>query len=166
MVKEIKNKTFIILAMLLVPNLAHAKIILCEKKCAELKEQHINPIKGLIYELAHNLKDTPTKKIFLPHAAKTIVWMNKIYKDKKTYNLKDYKNDDRAKLILTCVSHIIKVVNGEEDVPIEETMIRWGKTGERVVAEYEEVEINTNVPGKKKTGPKTVIKYKLELSKK
>ena len=145
-----KNKVFFILMALLMPVLAEAKIVLCNKKCSELRIEHINPIKGLIYELAQS-QEASVKKIFIPHAAKTIVWMNKLHKDKKIYNLEDYDKDDRAKLITTCVEYIVKVIRGEEDLPVEKTMIRGNSVGKRVIAEYKE--------------KKTVVKWKLELSK-
>ena len=112
-----KNKIFLIIMLLLMPTMAEAKIILCEKECKELTKTHIDPIKGLIYELSQ--KQAPaTKKHFSMHAAKTIVWMDKLHKDKKTHNLDEYKKDDRAKLIITCIKYIVSVVCGYEDLPI------------------------------------------------
>ena len=147
------------LLFMFIPNLAQAKIVLCKKTCSELRMEHINTIKGLIYELAQS-QDPAVKKIFLPHAAKTIVWMNKLYKDKKVYNLESFKENDKAKLIITCVEYIVKVVNGEENLPIKRTLNRWGAIGKKVIAEYEEKKVNV-----KNSKPKTIIKWKLELSK-
>jgi hypothetical protein len=137
-----------------IPLIAEAKIVLCKKTCSELRNEHIEPIKGLIYELSQR-QGAETKKQFAIHAAKTIVWIDKLHKDEKIYNLEDYKNDDRASLVNTCIKYIISVVNGQEGLPIDETLNRWGLTGKRVVAEYKEEIIKKQ----------KVIKWKLELSK-
>ena len=160
-----KYKILFMLIVIFAPILAQAKLVMCNKKCSELKTEHIQTIKGLIYELAYS-QDASTKILFLPHAAKTIVWMNKLHESKKIYNLEDYKKDNRAKLITSCVEHIVRVINGEENLPIKDTMMRWTNTGKRVLAEYKEKKISTNVPGRKRSKPKTVIKWKLELIKK
>ena len=150
-----KLSTLIILLFLMFPTISAAKIVYCDKKCYQLNNNHVATIKGLLYESTKK-QDKETRKTFSPLVAKTIIWIDKIQKEKEARSLKDFKKDDRARLTIMATEIIIDVVSGNTRHDIESIMIRWTKKGFRVLAEYQENVINN----------KTVIKYKLELRKK
>jgi hypothetical protein len=150
-----KLSTLIILLFLMFPTISVAKIVYCDKECYQLNNNHVATVKGLLYESAKR-QDKKTRKTFSPLVAKTIIWIDKIQKEKKVQSLKDFKKDDRARLTTMAIEIIVDVVSGKTRHNVESIMIRWTKKGFRVLAEYQESVINN----------KTVIKYKLELRKK
>tara|TARA_R110000824_G_scaffold67377_5_gene174476 strand:- start:4831 stop:5358 length:528 start_codon:yes stop_codon:yes gene_type:complete len=156
-----KMKKLLILATLinLIPLSAYAKLEYCNKNirngCFELKSDHLITIKGLLYETGHS-QTAEKKKVFLPHIAKTIVWLDKMHKDTNTHKLINLEKDDRAKLVNESVNFIIRTVSGYYPrVDPQKEITRWATVGEKVIAEYEEKTINN----------KPVVKYKLELKK-
>ena len=118
-----------------------------------MNSDQIATVKGLLYESV-NKQNKKIKETLLPHTAKTIVWLEKAHKEKKVYQLKSLKKDERAALVNTAINIIIDIVSGKTQIS-NNKLYHWTVLGFKVVAEYEEEIINS----------KKMIKYKLELKK-
>jgi len=145
-------KKVILLMFLFIPTTVQAKVKLCEKYCSVLKAEHINTIKGFLYDTV--LTQTPDiKKKLFPKFARAIVWLNQIYEDEKIHVITKYKGDN-ASLIKASVEFIVDVVTGDSPVDDPQKQLTiWKNIGEKVIAEY----------SIEKKGKKTNIKWKLEL---
>jgi hypothetical protein len=136
------------------PTISNAGIVYCNKQCFMLESDHLVTIKGILYEIAQE-QSKESQKTFLPHVADTIVWMEKKHKEEKKYKLIDLDKDDRAKLVSQTVDLIVDVLSGKTKFDPQVAMIRWTKTGFKVLAEYTEKIVNKKI----------VSEYKLELKK-
>ena len=141
-----------ILLSLVFSTTSKAEIVYCENECFKLKDDHLATIKGLLYEITEQ-QDKKTNKTFLPLVAETIVWMENKHKEDKSYKLKDFKKDDRARLVNSAIGFIVDVVSGRTVHNAENTLARLTITGYKVLAEYKE----------KIVDKKTVVEYKLRL---
>ncbi len=141
-----------ILLSLVFSTTSKAEIVYCENECFKLKDDHLATIKGLLYEITEQ-QDKKTNKTFLPLVAETIVWMENKHKEDKSYKLKDFKKDDRARLVNSAIGFIVDVVSGKTVHNAENTLARLTITGYKVLAEYKE----------KIVDKKTVVEYKLRL---
>ena len=112
-------------------------------------------IKGFLYELGQ-AQTEKKKKAFLPHVAKTIVWIDRLHKEKKLHNLKNLKKDERVALVNKTIGFIMRVLSEYyPDLDPREEIIRWITTGEKVIAKYKETTINKKI----------IVEYTLELKK-
>ncbi len=141
-----------ILLSLVFSTTSKAEIVYCENECFKLKDDHLATIKGLLYEITEQ-QDKKTNKTFLPLVAETIVWMENKHKEDKSYKLKDFKKDDRARLVNSAIGFIVDVVSGRTVHNAENTLARLTITGYKVLAEYKE----------KIVDKKTVVEYRLRL---
>jgi hypothetical protein len=149
-IEEENMNKIIALIFLLIPMTALGSVKLCKKHCSELKVEHINTIKGFLYE-SINSQDSNVKVKLEPEFAKAIVWLEKIYKDKNLHVLTDYQNES-SNLIKAAVEFIVDVATERHSMPSpEKELERWKSVGKKVLAEYA-------IKNKK-------IKWKLELLK-
>ena len=148
-------KKALILIFLLIPTVAYAKIKLCEEECRPLQTEHVQTVKGFLYEMVSN-QTLDIKKQLSPKFARAIVWLEKLHKDKVLYVMTKYKTED-ADLVTAAVNVIVDVAMGRiPNMPPEQTIVRWTNLGSKVVAKYKII----------KHDKKTTVKWKLELSKK
>ena len=88
-----KRLLILITLISLMPLNAYAKLKYCKNKttdskynnCFELKDGHLITIRAFLYELGQ-AQTEKKKKVFLPHVAKTIVWIDRLHKEKKLHN--------------------------------------------------------------------------------
>jgi len=134
------------------------------------KTNHINTIKGLIYEMAKNpsmLKQEIRMK-FLPVFAKALVWVDKAHNDKKkVYEIADSSADDKQ-VLQAVVQHIVFIAEGANGTVTEEDanrmLTKWHDLGSNVVATYSEKKVYN--PSTKKYDKKVTYSIKLKKKKK
>ena len=100
-----------------------------------LEEKHINVIKGHFYDYS---KTAGIEKFAL--TAKSLKWVLKLDKDKKTHELviKKYKKDMRAKMVLTAINFYTEVENGKYLPDLsKEHIYFWHELGKRVIVTHE-----------------------------
>ena len=98
-----------------------------------LQDKHINVIKGHLYDYSKTAKLDDTAL-----AVKTVVWITKLHKKEKTYELMKKKNkkDKRLMMILSGINFYAEIERGEHLPKLSKANIyKWHELGKRVVAE-------------------------------
>lgn len=148
----------LILLLLIFSFEAQAKVTYNKKL---FHDAHIITVRGFLYEVVEN-QEPSVKKQIAPKIARTIVWLDKIHKSKKTHEITKIKTED-ANLVNASIKYIVNVSSGDmgaNPVQIEEILTRWYILGENLVAEYKNRrgkiswKLEVREPKKSKTSPK------------
>ena len=99
-----------------------------------LQEKHVNVLRGDLYDYSKTAK----LKYFVL-SAKTILWINKLHKDKKTHEIVTEKNssDERLSLILSAIDFYSQIENGVHAPSLTKANIwLWHEMGKDVVVTH------------------------------
>jgi len=122
------KKLALALLLCLLPLTANAKVTVFT---TPLKDLHITTIKGHLYDSTKIKKKS--KKDYSDLFARSIDWLEKLHKSKKTFEISELKNDE-AQVILSSVYFISKVESGDYIPNIMPAAIGiWAELGQLVV---------------------------------
>jgi len=125
----------------------------------DLITSQIYGIKGLLYFVVTNSELSVQKQISAK-ICRALVWLEKIHKSKKVFELTKIQTED-SQTIQETIKVIVDVIMGRYKQVPPKTIDLWTKTGKRVVAEYKEELVKNS-----KTGEHEIkIHYKLYLNK-
>ena len=99
-----------------------------------LQEKHVNVLRGHLYDYSKTAK----LKYFVL-SAKTILWINKLHKDKKTHEIVTEKNssDERLSLILSAIDFYSQIENGVHAPSLTKANIwLWNEMGKDVLVTH------------------------------
>jgi hypothetical protein len=135
------------IAFFTVVTAAEAKVYYQAK---ELRDVQVYTIKGFCYNVSHSVKD-PAIEGWRATFAKSLVWLDKLHKDPKTYHLEKIKGVE-SKTIRDAIDIIIQVLDGKyPNITPEIALREWVLTGRRVVATYvEQTVVNSKTNKKEK----------------
>jgi hypothetical protein len=148
----------LILLLLIFSFEAQAKITYNKKL---FHDAHIITVRGFLYEVMES-QESSIKKQIASKIARTIVWLDKIHKSKKIYEITKIKTKD-ANLVNASIKYIVNVSSGDigaNPIQIEEMLTRWYILGENLIAEYKNKhgkiswKLEIREPKKPKTSPK------------
>ena len=125
------KKLLIVFLLCLTSFSANAKITVSG---TPLQDKHINILRGHLYDYSKTAK----LKYFIL-SAKTILWIDKLHKDKKTHEIITEKNssDERLALILSAIEFYNRIEKGEH-APVLTTanLWLWHEMGKEVVVTH------------------------------
>jgi len=149
---------WVLIFALLIASTAQAKVTVNK---VPLTYAQLEVIKGFVYDTS-KYTDPSTRKVLLAGLAKSIVWLETAYKDKKqTYEVLEAGTNE-SKVIISAIVYITRVAQGLEEPLTPQYIDYWASLGKRLIVTYSEA-----VAKNPQTGENEIkIHYKFQLSKK